>query len=514
MKKIRITAMLLLCTLMLSLLAGCGGETANTDGSQGSQNAAGTSQDGGSTTPDDGADTEPEEKEEVPVLLPDGTWYDGAEFNILVAGNFRNNDFQTDSTTIPVNQAKYKRLATLQEKYGIGFKYNDIIGFNTANGDGKGFKELETCYNSTSCEYDAAMIGTYDVSTAAYSGYLTDLNSDAMQYVDLTKSWWDQRANESLMIDGKMFYTTGDISLTDNIITNCIMFNKKLIVENDGMQNPYEMVKNNQWTWDNFTTEVKKFSVDMDGNDVMDQNDGYGLLTWNDAFLAAFSSARQSFAVINDKNEIQLSVYSQRSVSMVNKYIDLIRDDKSVYNYQVTPQKEWDAVRVDMFNNNQVVYSMTTFNTVPKHRDSETDFGILPFPKFSEDQENYGHLVSAFHCQFLCVPYFVDNAEKTSGIVEELAYLGKTTLTPAYYEQTLVGQYVRDDESIEMLDTIFASAMYDIGIYYKIGGLSSSVMTMAKSKQNTFASIYDSARASAESDIQQLNETFRELLGQ
>lgn len=199
---------------------------------------------------------------------------------------------------------------------------------------------------------------------------------------------------------------------------------------------------------------------------------------------------------------------------MVNKYIDLIRDDKSVYNYQVTPQKEWDAVRVDMFNNNQVVYSMTTFNTVPKHRDSETDFGILPFPKFSEDQENYGHLVSAFHCQFLCVPYFVDNAEKTSGIVEELAYLGKTTLTPAYYEQTLVGQYVRDDESIEMLDTIFASAMYDIGIYYKIGGLSSSVMTMAKSKQNTFASIYDSARASAESDIQQLNETFRELLGQ
>ncbi len=455
-----------------------------------------------------------ESKEEVPTLLPEGSWYDGYKFTFLVSGNFANNDFKTDSAETPVNQAKYKRNSAIQEKYGIGIEYNDVIKFGSSGGSGTGYSELQKSYNTSSYDYDAAMVGTYDVSTAAYSGYLTDLNSDTMKYIDLTKSWWDQRANEALMIDDKMFYTTGDISITDNIITNCIMFNKELVKATESMRDPYEMVRANEWTWDNFASEVKKVSEDVDGNDIMDRNDKYGLLTWNDAFLAAFSSARQSFAKINDYNEVELSVYSQGSVAMVNKYIDLIRDSASVYNYQVNGQKEWDTVRVDMFNNNQVVYSMTTFNTVPKHRDSETNFGILPFPKYSADQEMYGHLVSAYHCQFLCVPYYVEDADRTSGVIEELAYDGQKTLTPAYYEQTLVGQYVRDDESVEMLDIIFASAMYDIGIYYKIGGLSSSVMTMAKSKENTFASIYDAARETAEADIKKINDTFRELLGE
>ncbi len=497
-KATKTIAMLLLCVMLITSLAACGNNTPENTQAQ-----------------TDAQDTTTETQEELPTLLPTDSWYDGYEFNILVSGNFANNDFKysTDNQS-PVDQAKYSRIASLQEKYGIGIKYNDVIKFNSASGSGTGYQELQKSYNTSSFDYDAAMVGTYDVSTAAYSGFLTDLNSEEMKYIDLTKSWWDQRANESLMIDNKMFYTTGDISLTDNIITNCIMFNKELVKSIETMKDPYEMVRNNEWTWDNFSAEVKKVSDDLDGNDIMNQNDQYGLLTWNDAFLASFSSSRESFASINDYNEIELTVYTQKSVSMVNKYIDLIRDSNSVYNYQVLGQSEWDKVRVAMFDNDQVAYSMTTFNTVPKHRDSETNFGILPFPKYSEDQEYYGHLVSAFHSQFVCVPFYVEDADRTSGIIEELAYDGKQLLSPAYYEQTLVGKYVRDDESVEMLDIIFASAMYDVGIYYKIGGLSSSVMTMAKSKENTFSSIYDSARATAESDIEKINKTFQELLGE
>ena len=493
-KYIKILAFALVCVMLLPSVVSCGNKTEQT------------------TAPSVDTDTV-ETAEELPTLLPSGSWYDGYTFNILVSGNFANNDYKTDNTENAVNQAKYRRISLIQEKYGVGIEFNDVIKFGSSGGSGTGFAELQKSYQTASYDYDMAMVGTYDVSTAAYSGFLTDLNSDEMKYVDLTKSWWDQRANESLEIDGKMFYTTGDISLTDNIITNCIMFNKDLIKATESMRDPYEMVANNEWTWDNFSTEVKKVGEDLNGDDAMNENDKYGLLTWNDAFLAAFSSARESFARINDQNEIELSVYSQGSVAMVNKYIDLVRDSNAVFNYQVLGQSEWDKARVAMFDNGQVAYSMTTFNTVPKHRDSNTDFGILPFPKFSAEQEMYGHLVSAYHCQFLCVPYYVDDADRTSGIIEELAYEGKKSLTPAYYEQTLVGQYVRDDESVEMLDIIFASAVYDIGIYYKVGNLSTSVMTMAKTKENTFASIYSAGRDAAENDIKTINETFKELLG-
>lgn len=495
---IKVVALLLISLMLCPCLVACGGK--GNDTTQDNQSSS-----------DSGADTTP--VEEKPELLPAGTWYDGYKFRVLVSGNFNNNDFKTDTSESPVNQAKYKRNSALQEKYGIGIEYNDVIKFGSSGGSGTGYKELQKSYNTASYDYDAAMVGTYDVSTAAYSGYLSDLNSDTLGYIDLTKSWWDQRANESLMIDEKMFYTTGDISLTDNIITNCIMFNKEMIKGNDSMRDPYQMVANNEWTWDNFSTEIKKVSEDIDGNDKMDKNDRYGLLTWNDAMLASFSSARQSFAKINDYNEIELCIYSQGSVSMVNKYIDLIRDSRSVYNYQVLSKSDWDKVRIAMFDNDQAAYYMTLFSTVPKHRDSNTDFGILPFPKYSADQEMYGHLVSAFHCQFLCVPFYIEDATRAGGIVEELAYEGKRVLTPAYYEQTLVGQYVRDEESIEMLDIIFASAMYDIGIYYEVGNLKDSIIGMAKTKENTFASIYNAARDAAEDDIKKINDTFREILG-
>ena len=489
-------AMILLAVMLAAMLASCNNKPA------------------ANTTP---VGITPEtEGEEIPVLLPEGTWYDGYVFKVLLSGNFtQNNDFEYKETLeTPVNSAKYERMATIQAKYGVGIEQFNKMKFGSSNGSGTGFKELKQSYDSSSYDYDMALVGTYDVSTAAYSGYLTDLNSEEMKYIDLTKSWWDQKANEMLMIDGKMFYTTGDISLTDNIITNCIMFNKGLVLESmQNMNNPYDMVKNNEWTWDNFSVEVRKVSDDLDGNQTMNQNDLYGLLTWNDAILASFSSGLQSVAVINDYNEIELSVYTQKSVSVLNKYIDLIQSSDCVYNYQVLKNSEWDTVRVAMFDNNQVAYSMTTFNTVPKHRNSETDFGILPFPKLDADQESYGHLVSAYHCQFVCVPYFVEDPERTSGIIEELAYDGKISLTKAYYEQTLVGQYVRDDDSVEMLDIIFSSAVYDVGLYYQIGGFKDSIMGMAKSKQNTFANIYEGARETAKSEIEKINTTFQELLG-
>ena len=492
-------AIILLAVMLVSTLASC--------------NGANTAQ----TTTSVVVDQAPtEDVEEVPVLLPEGTWYDGYSFDILLTGNFtQNNDFSYDAALeTPVNSAKYARVATIQEKYGVGIEYINEMKYGSSGGSGTGFVKLKNSYDASSYDYDMALIGTYDVSTAAYSGYLSDLNSDDMPYIDLSKSWWDQKANEMLMIDNKMYYTTGDISLTDNIITNCIMFNKDLVNSISTMNDPYAMVNNNEWTWDNFTVEVKKVSDDLNGDQIMNQNDLYGLLTWNDAILAGFASGLQSVAKINEYSEIELSVYNQKSVSVINKYISLIQNNDNVYNYQVLKNSDWDPVRVAMFDNNQVAYSMTTFNTVPKHRNSETNFGILPFPKLDESQESYGHLVSAYHCQFVCVPYFVEDVDRTSGIVEELAYMGKMSLTPAYYEQTLVGQYVRDDESIEMLDIIFSSAVYDVGLYYQIGGFKDSIMGMAKSKQNTFASIYEESRDSAQSTIDKINTTFQELLGQ
>lgn len=109
------------------------------------------------------------------------------------------------------DDAIYRRNRYLADNYGVNITNKDIVAFSSAMGSGKGFTELYMNYMSGNNVYDAAMIGTYDAANLAYSGVLQDLNETP--YINLQKDYWDQRANADLSVSGRMYYSTGDISL-------------------------------------------------------------------------------------------------------------------------------------------------------------------------------------------------------------------------------------------------------------------------------------------------------------
>ena len=357
------------------------------------------------------------------------------------------------------------------------------------------------------------MVGTYDAAQLALGLYLQDLNSTP--YIDLEKSWWDQKANEDLSINGVVFYTTGDISFVDNICTHMIMFNKGLMSELS-LQSPYELVKNDSWDFDTFEQYIKKASKDLDGNDTKDENDRYGLLTWNDVIHQALHSSRQRVATINSNGYMGLTVYNDVTVNLMQSYTELFYDNTNTFNYslRVSSQSNWDPVRKAMFDNGQALFYTTLFTTVPKHRDSSTDFGIIPYPKYTESQSEYGHYVSATHSQMMCIETIHPNVEMVSMIAEDLAYTSQQLVKPAYYDDTLIGKQVRDDESIEMLDIIFSSRVFDVGIYYKIGAnqtIAANLTALLSTGVNDFTSRYQKVQAGAQQMIDGINDQFESL---
>ena len=95
-----------------------------------------------------------------------------------------------------------------------------------------------------------------------------------------------------------------------------------------------------------------------------------------------------------------------------------------------------------------------------------------------------------------------------SGIVlEYLAAKGQEIVRPAYYDIALNGKSVRDEESSAMLDIIFASRVYDIGAYYKIGTYNSELGGMFVSRNN-LTNIYETYKLKAEDTINGLNSVF------
>ncbi len=487
----KITALLLAMLMLAPILAACNNQN-STDNTTDVQSQS---------------ETVDEEFPKVPEEL-DLT----GEFYILVAGNMSRNDFNSDGDGgTSVDSAIYRRNETIKELYGVEITNEDVTAFNTSNGGGPGYSKIYTDYMSGLSTYDAAMVGTYDVATLSYNGFTHDLGE--IDTIDLTKSYWDQKANEDLAINGKMFYTTGDISIVDNIYTHAMLFNKDL-VDSYGLDDPYELVENNEWTLEKFGELVKQVGEDLDQNGIYDQNDMYGLLTWNDPMLAVLASSGEKIATVNDKGEIELSFYNERVLNLYESFENIVFDQAHVYNYQYdnvsgqgTSSSVWDTNRDNIFNSNHAVFYLNALSVVERHRDSEVDFGILPYPKLDAAQKEYGHNVSAFHTSFLCVPKSVTEISRNGAVLELLAYYGKKLLTPAYYDQTLVGKYIRDEESITMLDIIFSTRVFDVGIYYDIGTYRSQLTRLFVTR-TPISSMYETYKTVAESKIVLLNEAF------
>ena len=120
-------------------------------------------------------------------------------------------------------------------------------------------------------------------------------------------------------------------------------------------------------------------------------------------------------------------------------------------------------IPVQQFANNQGLFGVLTLSSVQGLRGMETDFGILPFPKYDEKQEKY--YSNVLDGWINCVPITNTDFEMTSVIMEALAVESRNLVLPAYLETALRTKYSRDDESLEMLNIIEQGRTVDFGLH-------------------------------------------------
>lgn len=66
-----------------------------------------------------------------------------------------------------------------------------------------------------------------------------------------------------------------------------------------------------------------------------------------------------------------------------------------------------------------------------------------------------------YNTNVVSIPYYCQNSDRTSAITEALFEESSYGLKNAYQEKALKYQSTRDDESIEMMDIITNSTVYD-----------------------------------------------------
>ena len=161
------------------------------------------------------------------------------------------------------------------------------------------------------------------------------------------------------------------------------------------------------------------------------------------------------------------------------------------------------------FAEGRALFNFAGLNRVTLFREMETDFGILPIPKWDEAQEEYHNVVSLYCAALIAVPKTAGNLERTGVVLEALNAESMYTLTPAYYDITLKTKSARDEESSAMLDIIFDSRVYDLGNMFAWGGAFDLPGTLTKSGADKIASQAEAKKKSAENEM---NKTLDAIL--
>ncbi len=475
---------LLACLMLTSLFVACDKDTPDETG----DNAVVT------TAPVE--TTEPEELPDIPMTAD----YGGDEFNILSAGNQVFNDFDfEEESSMPLDNAQYKRKLKVEEDFKVEINHYQQKEYSSASSgpSGPGYKAVSKQVSAGDNDYDFCIIAGYDVTVLAYMGLLYDMGS--VEQIGLDKSWWDKNATDSLSMQGVTFFTTGDITVSDNLVAYCMLFNKKLLADYN-LDSPYEMVEDGTWTIANFGKLVKAVSEDLNQDGMYTAVDRYGLLVWDDSIVGIVNAAGERCCVINEDQQLELTFYNENTLSALEQYAAIAYDQQYAFHFQRTSYGG-----TELMSSDRGLFLTTTVNTIPNLREMDSDFGVLPYPKLTETQEDYYSTIAPYNSNFVCIPLYQENVERTGTIMEALAYYGQKIVTPALYDVTLIGQGTRDEESEPMLEIIFANQVYDIGYYYQVGPYNKELIYALRDRNANFASMYEKKAAVAQNSLKMIN---------
>lgn len=444
--------------------------------------------------------------------LPEFEWdvnnEEYATFDVLVYSNEEQTTYFSEeigfdlySTTDDVlNDAVRNRNNSINAMTGVTIKAHPVK--NVA-------ETLRFDVQSGSGEYDAAMPFMYSCVSMAQEGLLFDLTTFP-DYIDLSKPWWDQNATETFSINGKVYFTTGDISIMHKIVSDAIAFNKTMYANLfSGEPTPYDLVKNDTWTFDKMV-ELAKTATKDNGDGVWDYNDTWGFNGSYGAASGFYFGFGQTYSA-KDENDIPiLTLYNEKSISSAQTILNELTKSNEwiIYAEDFKTENIWET-SVKVFGENRALFMSTAFSAIKKFRKYEQlDFGIVPKPKADETQEKYCTPCSANYAYGIVIPITVNDPDFSAYMVELTCCEGKNYIADAWYETILKTRDMVDNESAEMVDLIFENVIYDTASVYNIAGVSDMLYTLVKNKSTDIVSSLEAIKNSAEASINKIVEDY------
>lgn len=487
--------MLLVASMLLSLLSSCSSEQ---DGSADTKEAI--------VTAEETRELSPAEQLEARKLISDELPekdFGGADFMIFsfdASAPMYVNHLATPETETGdiVEDAVYRRNVDVEERFGIKLNVN-----------------MDRIYREASAvmqNYILSNDNTYHLFAghAVYTGG-TALNRIFMnwhdiEYVDFDKPWWNSTSVEKLTLNDVAYIVPSYCTSSVVSAAYCMYYNK-MIATDLNLENIYDVVNRGDWTFEKMAELVTGAYNDINGNGKTDDEDGFGLaiatLSPSNTFMWALD---MDLVSVDDDCNITIEVASERNASIFEAIYNLYFNNPGVISSNASQ-----TYGMEIFLKNKTLLAGGTFlSAYTDLRDFESDYAIIPYPKYDKKQEDYYSMLDGSHA-VLAVPKTAQDLDMIGIITEVMTAESWKNVVPAYYDIALKNKGTRDEESIAMLDRIVESVIVDFAyLYDNWQGYAFILQEMLQAKKSSFASEVEKKRTVAEQWYSDLSDIFLE----
>jgi hypothetical protein len=437
-----------LAAAMLLPLAACSGKT-----TPDKSDVSASSDTDGDTSSAPPADTAPEYV--VPDELPELN-FDGEAFRIL-QGTEGNWLYTEELNGENLNDTVFERNRRLETRFNVVIEEPNTVKTDVL------IEMASQLVHANDDVYDVVSqplvrMGNDQTSTS----FEVLRNVLTLPYIDLDKPWYTKGLRDAI-VDDRLLALTGDMTLSYTSGTVVVYFNKtKWIDYLHSTDDLYQIVRDGKWTVDRLMSYSVDLYHDVNGNGKRDEDDFYGFSPVYNASVNAFvyGSELRRIKIAGDSwatYEIVQDMYNEKLIDLYIKLKKLMTESQGA------------AVLVEYADNTETFMSgnalFTSLSvsamTTPEMVAMEDDFGVLPIPKWDEDQQEYHTNVDCMVASIVGVLKTVQNVAKVGAMIEAMSAASYTDVMPVYCESVLELRHARDPESSEMLRMIMDTRVMD-----------------------------------------------------
>lgn len=410
------------------------------------------------------------------------------------------NATETDGDVL--NDAIYERNRRLEQRFNFTFTEEYYSFSNGTNDYPRNFLMAgDTTYDL----YTGRMINFF---TYAAEGMI--IPAAEIPGINPEKEYWNAQLYDDLQVAGKHRFVVGDFNLSAADFTHTLLFNKALVKEYQ-IEDLYETVLAGKWTFDKFA-ELSKMTVkDLDGNQIMDENDQWGYTSPSKQVSPGFWIAARADLITKDADGLLSYVAheNEKVISVFSRIFEMTWDN-DVWHPNKSANDDDIKQALHIFADGRALFTNASgFQLTTDLRDADIDFGVLPYPKWDEAQAEYYSRIEG--CELFGISNSNENPEMAGVIMEAMACDSYLNLRPAYYDTALKVKGTRDEASVEMLDIVFKNRVFDYADTILCSELRDGVIHYAyRDNKRDMVSVFTKAAKTAQAALDVYNEGFAE----